>query len=329
MYFYARILSKLHLHRGKQIMPFVKEKFTVEEETIAFLYVMRTLDYTQGQSQRHIAKGRLLIDGVSMTHTNTMIQGDIEMVFFRPKGKGLTPTFQNNNFMIFEKPSGVLVHPNTMATPYSMLDEVRSIGGDNANGTHRIDMETSGLFLASKHKKAEHILKSSFEKRTIKKTYLAWVDGKITEPFTSTESIKVNKEGYEETKHKVFISEDGKASHTDFVPLDYDEDRDASLVACYPHTGRLHQIRIHLFHVKHPILGDPIYGASYAASDDYLDMTQSEENRLVQHGAPRLMLHAQSLEFTYGSQFYIESREDFVSQKSLIYDKNKRVFNKS
>jgi len=310
-------------------MPFVKEKFHIKEETIAFLYVMRTLDYTQGQAQRHIAKGRLIIEGKSMTHTGTKVQGDVEMVFFRPKGTGMRPTFQNQHFMIFEKPSGVLVHPNTMATPYSMLDEVRSIAGDNANGTHRIDMETSGLFLASKHKKAEHHLKSSFEKRTIKKSYLAWVDGKLTEPFTSTECIKVNKRGYEETKHKVLIADDGKASHTDFIPLEYDEELNASLIACYPHTGRLHQIRIHLFHVKHPILGDPIYGASFAASDDYLDMTQSDEDRLIQHGAPRLMLHAHSLEFTYGSKFYIESKEDFVSQKNLIYPKELRVFNKS
>jgi len=308
-------------------MPFVKEKFTIEEETIAFLYVMRTLNYTQGQAQRHIAKGRLIIDGESMTYTGAKVQGEVEMVFFRPKGTGVRPMFQNNDFMVFEKPSGVLVHPNTMATPYSMLDEVRNIAGDNANATHRIDMETSGLLLASKHKKAEHHLKSAFEQRTIKKSYLAWVDGKLTEPFTSTEPIKVNKDGYEKTKHKVFIAENGKASHTDFVPLTYDEELDVSLIACYPHTGRLHQIRIHLFHVKHPILGDPIYGASYAASDAYLDMLQSDEERLVQHGAARLMLHAQSLEFSYGSRFYLESKVDFVSQKSLITAKELRVFN--
>ncbi len=308
-------------------MPFVKEKFTIEEETIAFLYVMRTLHYTQGQAQRHIAKGRLIINGESMTHTGAKIAGDIEMVFFRPKGKGVRPLFQNNDFMIFEKPSGVLVHPNTMSTPYSMLDEVREIAGDNANATHRIDMETSGLLLASKHKKAEHYLKNAFENRTVKKSYLAWVDGKVTKAFSCKAPIKVNKNGYEETKHKVFISKDGKASHTDFVPLVYDEKLDASLVACYPHTGRLHQIRIHLFHVKHPILGDPIYGANYAASDAYLDMRQSDEERLIQHGAPRLMLHAQSLEFSYGSRFYLESKVDFVSQKSLITAKEFRVFN--
>ena len=308
-------------------MPFVKEKFHIEEETIAFLYVMRTLNYTQGQAQRHIAKGRLLIDGVSMTHTGTKVQGDVEMVFFRPKGTGVRPTFQNNHFMVFEKPSGVLVHPNTMATPYSMLDEVRQIAGDNANATHRIDMETSGLLLASKHKKAEHHLKSSFEKRTIKKTYLAWVDGKLTKPFTSTESIKVNKEGYDETKHKVFIAEEGKASHTDFVPLTYDEELDASLIACYPHTGRTHQIRVHLFHVKHPILGDPIYGCTFQDSNDYLEDILSPEERLVKTGATRLMLHAQSLRFPYGANYHIESKVDFASMKSLICSRNERIFN--
>ena len=309
-------------------MPFVKEKYYIEEETIAFLYVMRTLDFTQGQAQRHIAKGRLLIDGVSMTYTGHKIQGAVEMVFFRAKGRGLQPTFHNKDFMVFEKASGILVHPNTMSTPYSMLDEVRTIAGDNANSTHRIDMETSGLLLASKHKKAESFLKGSFERRTIRKSYLAWVDGKLTEPFTSTESISVNKGGYETTKHKVFIDPEGKASHTDFIPLEYDDALDASLVACYPHTGRTHQIRIHLFHVKHPILGDPIYGASYEASNDYLDLNQSPEDRLTEHGASRLMLHAQSLKFTYGADYYIESKSDFKDMKSVICKKETRVFNK-
>ncbi len=309
-------------------MPFVKEKYHIEEETIAFLYVMHTLDFTQGQAQRHIAKGRLLINGTSMTNTGEKIIGDVEMVFFRAKGRGRRPLFHNKDFMVFEKPSGTLVHPNTMSTPYSMLDEVRTVAGANANSTHRIDMETSGLLLASKHKSAETILKGAFESRDIKKSYLAWVDGRLTEPFTSTERIRVNKEGYETTKHKVFIDDEGKASHTDFIPLEYDEVLDASLVACYPHTGRTHQIRIHLFHVKHPILGDPIYGATYEASNDYLDMTQSAKDRLIQHGAQRLMLHAQSLTFTYGSTYHIESKEDFKAEKVLICAKDKRLFNR-
>jgi 23S rRNA pseudouridine1911/1915/1917 synthase len=228
--------------------------------------------------------------------------------------------------MLFEKFSGVLVHPNTMATPYSLLDEIRAIAGDNANAVHRIDMETSGLLLASKHKRAESYLKTSFESRKIQKSYLAWVDGKLTEPFSSSEPIKINND-YSETKHKVFISAEGKASHTDFTPLEYDETLDATLVACYPHTGRTHQIRVHLFHVKHPILGDPIYGTTFKAANAYLEEELSDDDRMIQMGASRLMLHAQSLSFPYGANYYIESKVDFAGMRELICSKDKRVFN--
>jgi 23S rRNA pseudouridine1911/1915/1917 synthase len=228
--------------------------------------------------------------------------------------------------MIFEKYSGILVHPNTMATPYSLLDEIRTVAGDNANAVHRIDMETSGLLLASKHKKAETYLKTSFESRSIKKSYLAWVDGKLTEPFSVSEPIKINND-YSQTKHKVFISPEGKASHTDFTPLEYDEALDATLLACYPHTGRTHQIRIHLFHVKHPILGDPIYGTTFQSANDYLEDELSDEDRMVEMGASRLMLHAQSLSFPYGANYHIESKVDFSSMRNLIFPKEKRKFN--
>ena len=308
-------------------MPFVKETFYIKEPTKAFVYVMRTLGYTQGEAQRHISKGRILINGESMFRPGNIIQGEIEMVFFRPKPQGGKPLFHNKDFMVFEKASGVLVHPNTMSTPYSMLDEIRAHAGDDANATHRIDMETSGLLLASKHKEAETFLKGSFENKTIKKSYLAWADGKMTEPFSVTAPILVNG-NYDVTKHKVFVDEErGKPSHTDFVPLKYDEKLDATLVACYPHTGRTHQIRIHLFHVKHPILGDPIYGATFEATTNYLDLTQTSEERLIEHGAPRLLLHAQSLTFEYGSRFHIESKEDFESMKKYIHPKEERKFN--
>jgi 23S rRNA pseudouridine1911/1915/1917 synthase len=309
-------------------MPFVKEKFTVPKKMPAFLFIMRTFNFTQGQAQRVLAKGRLLIDGVSIFNTGESIEGEVEVVYFKPDSKGHRPLFQNNDFMIFEKFSGVLVHPNTMATPYSLLDEIRTIAGDSANAVHRIDMETSGLLLASKHKKAESYLKSSFESRTITKSYLAWVDGKLTDPFSVSEPIKINND-YSQIKHKVFISSKGKASHTDFTPLEYDETLDATLVACYPHTGRTHQIRVHLFHVKHPILGDPIYGCTFQDSNDYLEDILSPKERLVKTGARRLMLHAQSLRFPYGAKYHIESKVDFGGMRDLISPKQKRKFNHS
>ena len=149
-------------------MPFVKRPFHVEKPTKAFLYVMHKFNFTQGQAQRLIAKGRILIEGESIFDTGKIIEGGIEVVYFEPKSRGLKPIFVNKDFLIFDKPSGVLVHPNTMATEYSMLDEVRTHSGQDANGTHRIDMETSGLFLASRHKDAERFLKASFEKKQSK-----------------------------------------------------------------------------------------------------------------------------------------------------------------
>ena len=307
-------------------MPFVKEKFTVPKKMPAFLFIMHTFNFTQGQAQRVLAKGRLLIDGISIFNTGESIEGEVEVVYFKPDSKGNRPLFQNKDFMVFEKFSGVLVHPNTMATPYSLLDEIRTIAGDSANAVHRIDMETSGLLLASKHKKAESYLKSSFENRTIAKSYLAWVDGKLTDSFSVSEPIKINND-YSQIKHKVFISSEGKASHTDFIPLEYDEALDATLVACYPHTGRTHQIRVHLFHVKHPILGDPIYGCTFQDANDYLEDILSPEERLVKTGATRLMLHAQSLRFPYGANYHIVSKVDFAGMRNLICDRNTRVFN--
>ena len=306
-------------------MPFVKRPFHIEKPTKAFLYIMHKFNFTQGQAQRLIAKGRILIEGVSIFDTGEIIEGAIEVVYFEPKTRGLKPIFVNKDFLVFDKPSGVLVHPNTMATEYSMLDEVRTHSGQNANGTHRIDMETSGLFLASRHKDAERFLKGSFEAKTIKKQYLAWVTGKLTEPFTVDEGIRVRND-YTTKKHKVEISDEGKKAITEFIPLSYDEELDTTLVECKPQSGRLHQIRIHLFHVKHPILGDPIYGTSFEASDKYLDMNISEKERLIETGASRLLLHANALHFPYGNDYSIFSRVDFLEMKKEICGKDKRKF---
>ena len=309
-------------------MPFVKRPFYVEKPIKAFLFIMKQFNFTQGEAQRLIAKGRIIINGQSIYYTGQIIEGNIEVVYFEPKSRGVKPIFVDKNFLIFDKPSGVLVHPNTMATEYSMLDEVRTHSGQNANGTHRIDMETSGLFLASRHKDAERFLKGSFERKTIQKEYLAWVVGEVKEPFVVEESICIRND-YTTKKHKVEICEDGKYAKTEFTPLEYDKELDTTLLECKPLTGRLHQIRIHLFHVKHPILGDPIYGTSFEASDKYLDMNITEEERFMETGATRLMLHANSLLFPYGATYHIKSRVDFTQVKGEICSKKKRLFNKN
>ena len=308
-------------------MPFVKKKFHIKEEILAFVFLIRQFAMSQGEAQRLIDRGRLLIGGESMLDKSARISGEVEVVYFEAKGRGVKPVFANRDFALFEKKSGVLVHPKTMQTPYSMLDEIRSYAGNGANAVHRIDMETSGLLMASIHKQAERYLKNAFEMRKIEKSYLAWVDGRIDKPFTVTAAVKVRND-YSSSKHKVCVSEEGRVAETQFEPIEYDATLDATLLACYPHTGRTHQIRIHLFHVKHPILGDPIYGTSFQAANKYLEGDLSEEDRIVETGAERLLLHAQSLKFRYKSLFELHSRINFREMKKSICEKEKRKFNK-
>ena len=291
-------------------MPFVKRPFHIEKPIKAFLFIIRQFNFTQGESQRLISKGRLLQDSKSIYDKSAIIEGDIEIVYFEPKSRGVEPIFVTKDFLIFDKPSGVIVHPNTIATEYSMLDEIRTHSGQNANGTHRIDMETSGLLLASRHKEAERFLKGSFERKEIQKKYLAWVRGRVKESFVVEEPISIRSD-YSSNKHKVEISKNGKYAKTEFKPLQYNSELNATLIECKPLTGRTHQIRIHLFHVKHSILGDPIYGASFEASDSYLEGRLSKEDRIRETGASRLLLHANSLEFSYGCQFHILSNDNF------------------
>ncbi len=306
-------------------MPFVKKNFYLDTPTQAFIYIMKTLGISQAKAQRFIHLGKLCVNKEVVIDTAKKISGNMELEIFEPADIGIKPIFQTKDFLIFDKPSDILVHPKTRQTPKSMLDCVRFYGGSEANSAHRIDKETSGLLLASKHKTSEVCLKSAFEKRVIKKSYLAWVEGKIKDPFVVDMPIK-KRDNYDTNKHKVEISRDGKSSFTSFIPIEYDEALDATLVGCYPQTGRMHQIRIHLFHVKHPIIGDPLYSRTFDISNRYLDGELGENDRKIYTGASRTMLHAQAIEFEYeGIQYRINSLINFKELKSLIMPKEQRI----
>jgi len=305
-------------------VPFVKESFYIDKPIPAFIMLMKRYGISQPEAQRIIDRGRILVEGERLADKAVEISGHTEVVIFKPISRGNLPIFKTKDFIVFDKPSGVLVHPRRMDTPYSMLDEVRSYGGKDANSVHRIDMETSGLLIASLHKEAERFFKTGFEKKIIQKSYRAWVRGKIENPFSVKESILVN-DDYSNIKHKVFIDKSGKEAFTEFIPIKYDKDLDATLLECIPHTGRTHQIRIHLFHVKHPILGDPLYGVEYETAEKYLEKRLTPQERLSKTGASRLMLHAYSLDFTMNdNRYYIINRNRFDNVKDFVATPNIR-----
>jgi len=292
-------------------MPFAFDEFFIEEDALAFIVVMKRYNIPMREAQRIIDKGRVICNDKTVIAKNQMISGNIKILIFMPKSRGLKPIFKTDNFMVFDKPSGLLVHPNKVLTPYSLLDEIRTFGNQNSNGVHRIDMETSGLLLASLNRETEIKLKGMFEKKEIKKTYLAWVRGNTPDKFSVDKPIKT-RDDYITSKHKVEINSNGKKAKTNFTKLLYNQELDASLLHIEPLTGRTHQIRIHMFHMKHPILGDPLYGTSFKVAEAYLEDRLSEIDRIKFTGAKRLMLHANSLQFTFGNRYFIKSREGLV-----------------
>ncbi len=293
-------------------MPFVRKKMFAPKKLKAFLYLIKELDYTQKEAQRLIAKGRLFVDGEVMTKTAGEIEGEFEFIYFEPITKGLKPTAVHDEFVVFDKPSGVLIHPQNRNTPYSLIDELKYQFGRDANIAHRIDQETSGLVLCAKNKESERDIKMMFEKRNMKKKYLALVHGKLEDDICIEAPLLRREDESAIVRMVVKVHKDGKASKTDIKPIKYFIDRDMTLVQCSPYTGRQHQIRVHLFHVKHPIVGDPIYGQSELDIVRFLDKELDAKKRIQLSGASRLLLHANELEFElYGSKYHIISRVDF------------------
>ena len=291
------------------------KKMIVEKKQKAFLFLIKELDYTQREAQRFISKGRILIDGEPITKASTEIEGKIEFIYFEPITKGLEPNSVFDKFVVFDKPSGVLIHPQNKNTPYSLIDELKYQFGKDANIAHRIDQETSGLVLCARNKESERDIKMMFEQRDMKKKYLALVHGEFKDAMTIEEPLLRKQDESAIVRMVVKVHQDGKESKTDIKPLKYLKDKDMTLVECSPNTGRQHQIRVHLFHVKHPIVGDPIYGQNEEDIVRFLDKELDSKTRIEKSGASRLLLHASELEFElYNKNYHIKSKVDFVKE---------------
>ena len=293
-------------------MPFVIKKMFASKKQKAFLFLINELGYTQKEAQRFISKGRILINGEKMMKTAGEVEGEFEFIFFEPITKGLKPTYIEEEFVVFDKPSGVLIHPQTKRTPYSLIDELKYQFGRDANIAHRIDQETSGLVLCARNKVSERDIKMMFQERDMKKKYIAMVHGEFKEELCVEAPLLRAQDQSAILRMVVKVHETGKASKTDFRPLKYFPDLDMTLIECSPYTGRQHQIRVHLFHVKHPIVGDPVYGQSEEDMVKFLDKVLTPEDRVEKSGATRLLLHACELEFElYNKKYKIKSDIDF------------------
>ncbi|MGB5867366.1 MAG: RluA family pseudouridine synthase [Arcobacteraceae bacterium] len=286
-------------------MPFILKQFPIVEETNKKIqqFLIDDAKLNISNSQKLLAKGRVFDDNNNILQNGQKVKGAfIQVALFEGHTRGLKPIFETEDFAVFDKPSGVMVHPTSRNTEYTLLDEIRYHFGESANLAHRIDQETSGLVLVTKHKYSDIILKEMFENKQYDKNYLAVVDGKIAEPITINSGIK--KAVNSKIGVKMQTADDGKESLTFIKPLKYDEKKHQTLVEATPHTGRQHQIRVHLDSIGHRIVGDPIYGIDEEIADKYLLKELEEEERIMSTGHHRLLLHANYLSFGYKNVNY-------------------------
>ena len=284
-------------------MPYVLKKYDViaGEKVEDFLVDVVKLSETLAHK---LLKNARIID-----HKNKRLQkgkvlksGYIEVLIFEAITKGLKPLFQTEHFALFDKPSGLLVHPTVRSTEYTLLDEIRYQFGDEANLVHRIDAETSGLILVSKNGYAQYVLQEMFAKKEFVKKYKALVEKELKEDILIDKKITTS-DGLINLKMKT--SQNGKEASTLIRPISYDKTKDQTLVEAIPYTGRQHQIRVHLDAISHRIVGDPIYGLNENFVDNFLNDKIENSERIKTTGASRLMLHAYYLEFTFLNRTYI------------------------
>ncbi|MFV0480642.1 MAG: RluA family pseudouridine synthase [Campylobacteraceae bacterium] len=300
-------------------MAYIKKDFFIETPVKAWSFLVSNFSFSMREAQRVIDRAQLLQNDEVVKTKSQIINGKISLLTYEPNPKGLKPIFENEDFALFEKPSGVLSHPKNRNTEYSLNDEIKSLFGKDANVVHRLDRETSGLIVVSKHKGVENELKTLFESRAVTKKYVALVRGKVDEEFLIDEPILVNAD-FSLIKLKVYIDKNGKNSQTYIKPIKYFDDIDATLIETTPKTGRQHQIRVHMFHMKHCIIGDPIYGQSLEDGAKFLDGLMSEEERVHLTNSSRLLLHANSISFNFKSNEY-----NFKSEYNAEYEFKKLV----
>ncbi len=197
--------------------------------------------------------------------------------------------FEDKHLIVLNKAAGMVVHPGTGTGEDTMVHALLAhcagglsgIGGVERPGiVHRLDKETSGLLVVAKNDAAHRALADQFASRTLKKEYLALVSGV---PKTDSGSIDRSISRHPVHRHRMTTGEGGRPSRTDWA-VERKFGGQAALVRCRIHTGRTHQIRVHLKSLGHPVLGDSTYGW--------------KQNPALPV-PPRVMLHAEHLVFSH------------------------------
>lgn len=215
--------------------------------------------------------------------------------------------FQDEHLIVIDKPAGVVSHPSLgfegPSVPGVLLArgiQLATSGAQERQGiVQRLDVGTSGLMVLAKGERAYSVLKQAFRDRSVKKTYHALCQGH-PDPVNGTIDTPIARS--QKHDYKFTISEDGKPAVTHYKTLELLPA--AALMEIGLETGRTHQIRVHFSHFRHPLVGDPLYGADPVLA-----------NRL---NLSRQWLHAKKLGFKHPiSGDFVEFESEYPTDLQL------------
>jgi len=266
--------------------------------------------FSRSRLQQLIRTGAITVNDKPVRPRDAARKGDTirvsepppEPTDIRPESIHLDVLFEDDDLVVINKPAGLVVHPGAGHREHTLVNallhhcsNLSGIGGEERPGiVHRLDKETSGCLVVAKNDETHRGLSAQFGDRTVQKTYLALVTGKIRKVAGSIEE-KIGRHPVHRQRMSV-TSKRGREARTDYRVIA--SSSAISLVQCELHSGRTHQIRVHLNHIGHPVLGDKVYGSKGAGNHE------------------RQMLHAWKLGFQHPrtgdlKQFEAPLPEDF------------------
>ena len=213
--------------------------------------------------------------------------------------------FENDQFIALNKPSGLLSIPDRLGQEISLKDILKEKYG-SIYTVHRLDRDTSGIIVFAKTEESHKELSALFEGREMEKYYFGLVYGNMMNSEGSIDAPIMEHPG---KATKMMTHAKGKISLTDYTVLE--SFRTYSWVRFRIHTGRTHQIRVHMQHIGHSIVCDEIYGdpkpllLSSMKRNFKLSKTAAEERPIL----ARLALHSQKLQFSLGGETYVLEAE--------------------
>ncbi len=243
-------------------------------------------DHSRAEIQRWIEAGLVTRGAKVLKASYRLSAGDViavavpapEDYAVEPEPIPLDVVYEDADVLVINKPAGMVVHPAVGHWHGTLVNAVlfhcpdlEGVGGAHRPGiVHRLDKDTSGLILVAKNDAAHRALQAQFKDRAVHKTYLALVHGWLM-PERGAINAPIGRDPRQRQQMAVVSLSQGRMAVTEYEARGYYQvpgtsevpgiwSRRYTLVACHPLTGRTHQIRVHLAHVRHPIVGDETYG---------------------------------------------------------------------